>query len=43
MLVLVRVHSDALNMEVENALFVKESGLPRGHAIHFHVSSSESS
>ena len=24
-------------MEVENPLFVEESSLPRGHAIHFHV------
>ena len=29
------------NMEVENPLFVKESSLPRDHAIHFHVSESE--
>ena len=28
-------------MEVENLLFVKESSLPTGHAIHFHVSESE--
>ena len=26
------------NMEVENSLLVKESSLPRDHAIHFHVS-----
>ena len=24
-------------MEVEHPLFVEESALPRGHAIHFHV------
>ena len=28
-------------MEVENHLFVVENGLPRGQAIHFHVSSRE--
>ena len=30
------------NMEVENPLIVEENGLPRGHAMHFHVSSRES-
>ena len=29
------------NMEVDNHLFVEENGLPRGQAIHFHVSSRE--
>ena len=28
-------------MEVESPLFIKESSLPRDHAIHFHVSESE--
>ena len=28
------------NLEVENTLFVEENGLPRGHAVHFQVSSS---
>lgn len=37
-----RVQALALtNMEVDNRRCVKESNLPRDHAIHFHVSTSE--
>ena len=32
------LHGIIIIWEVENLLFVKESHLPRGHAIHFHVS-----
>ena len=30
-----RLYTPTTNMEVDNPLFVEDSSLPRGHAIHF--------